>query len=91
MSDSPFPFLAPLAPRLFFFSKPQHVFEEAQFNYIIQMIQRMQTHGEVAMEPKEDVEKAWHDDLQERLKVTVWKTCDGGGWYSECLREVGPD
>ena len=41
--------------------------------------QRMQTKGEVAMDPKPEVEKAWHDDIQERLKCTVWNI-DCGGW-----------
>lgn len=58
----------------------QHIFEEHQIQWVIQIVQRMQTQGEVAFDPKKEVEQAWHDDLQERLKPTVWHL-DCGGKY----------
>jgi hypothetical protein len=37
------------------------------------MIMRMQTDGIVAVEPKAEVQKEWHDGIQQKLKGTVWE------------------
>ncbi|KAI9028381.1 hypothetical protein DFJ74DRAFT_658763 [Hyaloraphidium curvatum] len=61
-------------------SQSIHILEEAQMQYVIQVVRRMQTTDEVSYEPKKEAEEQWHDGIQERLKPTVWSV-ECGGWY----------
>ncbi|KAI9034677.1 hypothetical protein DFJ74DRAFT_650175 [Hyaloraphidium curvatum] len=57
-----------------------HMLEEQQIAYAVQVMKHLQTTDLVALDPKMDVQKAWHDGIQERLKQTIWHI-DCGGWY----------
>lgn len=51
-------------PLFFFRSLLVHILEEAQQQWMIQCIQRMQVEGIASMEPKADVEKKWNDECR---------------------------
>ncbi|KAI9012272.1 hypothetical protein DFJ74DRAFT_683180 [Hyaloraphidium curvatum] len=59
---------------------PIHLVEEQQVAYAVQVIVRMQTEGIVAVDPKLEVQRKWHEGIQEDLRGTVWEV-DCGGWY----------
>jgi hypothetical protein len=62
--------------------------EEQQICFALQIVQHMQVTGITSVDPKRDVQTKWHDDIQERLKKTIWHV-DCGGWYKHGLLDGG--
>ncbi|WP_310963185.1 flavin-containing monooxygenase [Nocardioides terrisoli] len=54
---------------------------EAQIAYIMDALRTMEEHGWATVEPKPDAQRAWNDDLQTRMRRTVWTTGGCSSWY----------
>jgi cyclohexanone monooxygenase len=54
---------------------------ESQVAYIVDALKHMKRHGVAALEPRAEVQKAYVDDLQERMKRTVWSSGGCASWY----------
>ncbi|CAM3424976.1 NAD(P)/FAD-dependent oxidoreductase [Nocardioides dubius] len=54
---------------------------ESQLAYITDAIRTMRRGGLATVEPKAEVQQAWNDDLQHRMKRTVWSTGGCASWY----------
>ncbi|KQZ67196.1 flavin-containing monooxygenase [Nocardioides sp. Root151] len=54
---------------------------ESQIAYIRDAIRTMEREGYASVEPRTDVQDEWNDDLQRRLKKTVWNTGGCASWY----------
>ena len=76
-------------PNLFFIVGPNtglghssmvHIIE-SQVTYIRACLDAMRTHGYSAIEPTEQAQEAWNDDLQRRMGPTVWNTGGCESWY----------
>ncbi len=54
---------------------------ESQIAYILSALETMQDRGIAAVEPKAEAQAAWNEDLQRRMKRTVWSTGGCASWY----------
>jgi len=54
---------------------------ESQIAYVLDAIRHQNVRGYGALEPRVDIQRAWNDDLQERMKRTVWSTGGCDSWY----------
>jgi cation diffusion facilitator CzcD-associated flavoprotein CzcO len=54
---------------------------ESQTDYITDAISHLKTQGLVSAEPKAEVQAAFTDDLQTRMKRTVWSVGGCASWY----------
>src|SRR4051794_27403715 len=54
---------------------------ESQVAYAVDALTRMRREGVTAVEPTEAAQRAWNDDLQRRLRRTVWSTGGCSSWY----------
>ena len=54
---------------------------ESQIAYIRGALQAMGERGITALEPKADAQAAWTDDIQRRMRRTVWSTGGCASWY----------
>ncbi|MCW2753263.1 MAG: NAD(P)/FAD-dependent oxidoreductase [Marmoricola sp.] len=54
---------------------------ESQIAYILSALQQMGERGIAAVEPTKAAQAAWNDDLQRRMKRTVWSTGGCASWY----------
>ena len=54
---------------------------ESHVAYIIDAISHLKTHGVVSAEPKAEAQASFVDDLQTRMRRTVWSTGGCASWY----------
>jgi cyclohexanone monooxygenase len=54
---------------------------ESQIAYILDALKTMQEQRLGAVEPRADAQRRWNDELQGRLKRTVWNTGGCSSWY----------
>ncbi|MGZ4427309.1 MAG: flavin-containing monooxygenase [Nocardioidaceae bacterium] len=54
---------------------------ESQIAYILQTLHGMHEQGLASVEPTVAAQRSWNDDLQRRLKRTVWNTGGCESWY----------
>ena len=54
---------------------------ESQVAYLVDALARMRAGGVAAVEPTRRAQDAWNDDLQRRMKRTVWSTGGCSSWY----------
>lgn len=54
---------------------------ESQLAYVIDALRTMRVHRYAAVEPRQDSQDAWNEDLQERLSRSVWNTGGCSSWY----------
>ena len=54
---------------------------ESQIAYILSALQQMGERGIATVEPTPEAQDAWNDDLQRRMKRTVWSTGGCASWY----------
>ncbi|MCW2613450.1 MAG: FAD-dependent pyridine nucleotide-disulfide oxidoreductase [Frankiales bacterium] len=54
---------------------------ESQIAYVLDALEKSEQQGVAAFEPRQDVQDAWNDDLQERLQGTVWNAGGCSSWY----------
>ncbi len=54
---------------------------ESQITYIVDALRTMRRDSYGAVEVTESAERAWSDDLQRRMKRTVWSTGGCASWY----------
>lgn len=76
-------------PNLFFIVGPNtglghssmvHIIE-SQVTYIRACLQAMRSEGYAAIEPTRDAQEQWNDDIQRRMRPTVWNTGGCASWY----------
>jgi cation diffusion facilitator CzcD-associated flavoprotein CzcO len=54
---------------------------ESQVAYVADAIRTMRREAYAAVEPRADATRAWNDDLQRRMRRTVWTTGGCQSWY----------
>jgi cation diffusion facilitator CzcD-associated flavoprotein CzcO len=54
---------------------------ESQIAYILSALQKMGQREIATVEPRREVQAAWNDDLQRRMRRTVWSTGGCASWY----------
>ena len=54
---------------------------EAQVAYLVDALARMREGGVATVEPTQQAQDAWNDDLQRRMRRTVWSTGGCSSWY----------
>lgn len=54
---------------------------ESQIAYILDALTTMRERNVVTLEPTTDAQKKWNDDIQRRMKRTVWSTGGCSSWY----------
>jgi cyclohexanone monooxygenase len=54
---------------------------ESQVAYIRDAIRTMRVHGYAAVEPTAAAQQAWNNDIQRRMRRTVWNTGGCSSWY----------
>ena len=54
---------------------------ESQVAYIVDAISHLKTHGVVSAEPKASAQKRFVDDVQRRMRRTVWSVGGCASWY----------
>jgi cyclohexanone monooxygenase len=54
---------------------------ESQLAYILDALRSMRDTDTATVEPRPDAQRAWNDDLQRRLRRTVWNTGGCSSWY----------
>ncbi len=54
---------------------------ESQVTYVVDALRRMREDGVTAVEPTADAQREWNDDLQRRLRRTVWNAGGCSSWY----------
>jgi cation diffusion facilitator CzcD-associated flavoprotein CzcO len=54
---------------------------EAQVGYAVAAVRAMRAAGVAAVEPTMAAQQAWNDDLQRRMRRTVWTTGGCSSWY----------
>jgi cation diffusion facilitator CzcD-associated flavoprotein CzcO len=54
---------------------------ESQVAYAVDAVTAMRRQGVVAVEPTEQAQQEWNEDLQTRMKRTVWSTGGCSSWY----------
>ncbi|NUS49874.1 MAG: NAD(P)/FAD-dependent oxidoreductase [Nocardioidaceae bacterium] len=54
---------------------------ESQIAYTVDAHRRMRESGVAAVEPTAEAQRAWNDDLQRRMRQTVWSAGGCASWY----------
>jgi cyclohexanone monooxygenase len=54
---------------------------ESQVEYIRDAVRAMRRNRYAAVEPTSRAQRAWNDDLQRRMRRTVWNTGGCSSWY----------
>jgi cyclohexanone monooxygenase len=54
---------------------------ESQITYLLDALETMRRRGVTALEPARTAQQQWNDDLQARLRRTVWNTGGCWSWY----------
>ena len=54
---------------------------ETQIGYILSALQQMGEREIATVEPRPAAQQAWNDDLQQRMRRTVWSTGGCASWY----------
>ncbi len=54
---------------------------ESQLAYLVDALKVMRAMGGVTIEPRQEAQDDWNDDLQRRLKRTVWNSGGCSSWY----------
>jgi cyclohexanone monooxygenase len=54
---------------------------ESQVAYLRDAVRTLRREGYAALQPRADATRAWNDDLQRRMKRTVWTTGGCQSWY----------
>jgi cyclohexanone monooxygenase len=54
---------------------------ESQVAYLVDALRRMREDGVAAVEPAAEAQQAWNDDLQRRMRRTVWSAGGCSSWY----------
>jgi len=54
---------------------------ESQIAYLLDALDTMRREGLSTVEPKPEAQEAWNDDLQRRMRRTVWNTGGCSSWY----------
>jgi cyclohexanone monooxygenase len=54
---------------------------ESQVAYAVDALRKMRAGQIAAVEPTPEAQQAWNDDLQRRMKRTVWNTGGCSSWY----------
>ncbi len=54
---------------------------ESQIAYIVDAIRHQQLTGQQVLEARLDAQQTWNDDLQRRMRRTVWSTGGCTSWY----------
>ncbi|HET7387333.1 MAG TPA: NAD(P)/FAD-dependent oxidoreductase [Nocardioidaceae bacterium] len=54
---------------------------ESQVSYTVDALRRMRADGVDAIEPTPAAQRAWNDDIQRRMKCTVWTRGGCNSWY----------
>jgi cyclohexanone monooxygenase len=54
---------------------------ESQVEYIRDAVRTMNAHHYAAVEPRPAATRTWNDDLQGRMKRTVWSSGGCASWY----------
>jgi cation diffusion facilitator CzcD-associated flavoprotein CzcO len=54
---------------------------ESQYEYLLRALGAMRDLGLGRLEPREDVQRAFNEDVQRRLKNTVWNSGRCASWY----------
>ncbi|GAA4876034.1 NAD(P)/FAD-dependent oxidoreductase [Kitasatospora terrestris] len=56
---------------------------ESQLNYIIDALTRLDGLGAAALHPTPDAQRSWTEDVQRRMRTTVWETGGCTSWYQD--------
>ncbi|WP_055591420.1 flavin-containing monooxygenase, partial [Peterkaempfera griseoplana] len=54
---------------------------ESQLNYIVDALTRIDALGVAALDPRPEAQRRWNDDVQRRMRSTVWATGGCTSWY----------
>jgi cyclohexanone monooxygenase len=54
---------------------------ESQVAYTVDALRTMRSSGVAAVEPSPAAQAAWNDDLQRRMRHTVWNAGGCSSWY----------
>jgi cation diffusion facilitator CzcD-associated flavoprotein CzcO len=54
---------------------------ESQIAYIVDALETMRARGLSAVEPTAQAQRAWNEDLQRRMRPTVWNVGGCSSWY----------
>ncbi len=54
---------------------------ESQITYLVEALQTMKERGIGALEPDPAAQRRWNDDIQRRMKRTVWSAGGCSSWY----------
>ena len=54
---------------------------ESQVAYAVDAVKTMRRQDVVAVEPTKQAQQSWNEDVQERMKRTVWSTGGCSSWY----------
>jgi cation diffusion facilitator CzcD-associated flavoprotein CzcO len=54
---------------------------ESQIAYTLDALWEMRADGVAAVEPTREAQQAWNDDIQRRMKRTVWSSGGCSSWY----------
>lgn len=54
---------------------------ESQVRYVLSALQQMGARQIASVEPRAEAQRAWNDDLQRRMRRTVWNTGGCASWY----------
>jgi cation diffusion facilitator CzcD-associated flavoprotein CzcO len=54
---------------------------ESQIAYVLDALAKMRATGVAAVEPTPQAQKRWNDDVQRRMKRTVWSVGGCSSWY----------
>jgi len=54
---------------------------ESQVAYIVDAVTHLKTHGITSAEPRAEVQRAYNDALQRRMRRTVWSAGGCASWY----------
>jgi cation diffusion facilitator CzcD-associated flavoprotein CzcO len=54
---------------------------ESQVAYLVDALETMTRDGLVSVEPRPEAQQAWNEDLQRKMRRTVWSTGGCSSWY----------
>ena len=54
---------------------------EAQVEHLLGALRHMRSHGTAALEPRQEAQRAWLAEVDERMRDTVWVTGGCASWY----------
>ncbi|MGZ4438309.1 MAG: flavin-containing monooxygenase [Nocardioidaceae bacterium] len=54
---------------------------ESQIAYVLDALRTMRERGTAAVEPAPEAQRRWNDDIQRRMKRTVWSVGGCSSWY----------